>query len=171
MKTHEDEQYVVIKAYKFTVFGIWRDFNVLSYIACLHCPYIRVYRLYDTTQAPPPHHTQFLPTHHTQAPTLHQTQTHPTNSGYILWVNSLQEKPDTKRSEETVVSWTRACFKAGMEACSGLTIVSLPLFVSIFIGGEDFSSKITSLLLKWISVAARPSAREVKDVGTCLHLI
>jgi len=41
MKTLEDEQYVVIKAYKFTVFEIWRDFNVLSYIACPRYPYIR----------------------------------------------------------------------------------------------------------------------------------
>ena len=49
MKTHEDEQYVVIKAYKFTVVEIWRDFNVLSYIACLHYPYIRVYRHYDSS--------------------------------------------------------------------------------------------------------------------------
>jgi len=49
MKTLEDEQYVVIKAYKFTVFEIWRDFNVLSYIACPRYPYIRVYRLYDYT--------------------------------------------------------------------------------------------------------------------------
>jgi len=32
MKTLENEQYIVIKAYKFTVFEIWRDFNVLSYI-------------------------------------------------------------------------------------------------------------------------------------------
>ena len=47
MKTLEDEQYVVIMAYKFTVFEIWRDFNVLSYIACPRYPYIRVYRLYD----------------------------------------------------------------------------------------------------------------------------
>jgi len=47
MKTLEDEQYVVLKAYKFTVFEIWRDFNVLSYIACPRYPYIRVYRLYD----------------------------------------------------------------------------------------------------------------------------
>ena len=47
MKTLEDEQYVVIKAFKFTVFEIWRDFNVLSYIACPRYPYIRVYRLYD----------------------------------------------------------------------------------------------------------------------------
>ena len=47
MKTLEDEQYVVIKAYKFTVFEIWRDFNVLSYTACPRYPYIRVYRLYD----------------------------------------------------------------------------------------------------------------------------
>jgi len=40
MKTLEDEQYIVIKAYiyKFTVFEIWRDFNVLSYIACPHYP-------------------------------------------------------------------------------------------------------------------------------------
>ena len=28
MKTLEDEQYVVIIAYKFTVFEIWKDFNV-----------------------------------------------------------------------------------------------------------------------------------------------
>ena len=42
-ETLEDEQYVVIKAYKFAVFEIWRDFNVLSYIACLRYPYIRVY--------------------------------------------------------------------------------------------------------------------------------
>jgi len=48
MKTLEDEQYVVIKAYKFTIFEIWRDFNVLSYIACPRYPYIRVYRLNDT---------------------------------------------------------------------------------------------------------------------------
>jgi len=47
MKTLEDEQHVVIKAYKFTIFEIWRDFNVLSYIACPRYPYIRVYRLYD----------------------------------------------------------------------------------------------------------------------------
>ena len=47
MKTLEDEQYVVIKAYKFTVFEIWREINVLSYIACPRYPYIRVYRLYD----------------------------------------------------------------------------------------------------------------------------
>jgi len=47
MKTLEDERYVVIKAYKFTVFEIWRDLNVLSYIACPRYPYIRVYRLYD----------------------------------------------------------------------------------------------------------------------------
>ena len=46
-ETLEDEQYVVIKAYKFTVFEIWRDLNVLSYIACPRYPYIRVYRLYD----------------------------------------------------------------------------------------------------------------------------
>jgi len=35
MKTLEDEQYVVIKTYKFTVFEIWRDFNVLSYTYCV----------------------------------------------------------------------------------------------------------------------------------------
>ena len=51
IKTLEDEQYVVIKAYKFTVFEIWRDFNVLSYIACPRYPYIRVYRLYDTKKS------------------------------------------------------------------------------------------------------------------------
>ena len=49
MKTLEYEQYVVIKAYKFTIFEIWRDFNVLSFIACPRYPYIRVYRLYDIT--------------------------------------------------------------------------------------------------------------------------
>jgi len=48
MKTLDDEWYVVIKAYKLTVFEIWRDFNVLSYIACPRYPYIRVYRLYDS---------------------------------------------------------------------------------------------------------------------------
>ena len=47
MKTLEGEQYVVIKAYKLTFFEIWRDFNVLPYIACQRYPYIRVYRLYD----------------------------------------------------------------------------------------------------------------------------
>ena len=47
MKTLKDEEYVVIKGYKFTVFEIWRDFNVLSYIARPRYPYIRVYRLYD----------------------------------------------------------------------------------------------------------------------------
>jgi len=46
MKTLE-EQYIAIKAYKFTVFEIWRDFNVLSYIACPRYPYVRVYRLCD----------------------------------------------------------------------------------------------------------------------------
>ena len=48
MKTLEDEQYVVIKAYKFTVFEIWRE--ILMYMSCIACPrypYIRVYRLYD----------------------------------------------------------------------------------------------------------------------------
>jgi len=48
MKTLKDEQYVVIKAYKFTILEIWRDFNVLSYIVCPRYPYIRAYRLYDT---------------------------------------------------------------------------------------------------------------------------
>ena len=60
MKTLEDEQYVVIKAYKFAVFEIWRDFNVLSYIACPRYPYIRVYRLYDIhipKHTHPPTHT------------------------------------------------------------------------------------------------------------------
>ena len=48
MKTLDDEWYVVIKAYKLTVFEIWRDFNLLSYIPCPRYPYIRVYWLYDT---------------------------------------------------------------------------------------------------------------------------
>ena len=47
MKTLEDEQYVVIKAYNFTAFVIWRDFNVWTYSACPSYPYIEVYRLYD----------------------------------------------------------------------------------------------------------------------------
>ena len=40
MKTFEDEWYIVIKAHKFTAFEILRDFFLLSYIACLHYPYI-----------------------------------------------------------------------------------------------------------------------------------
>jgi len=48
MKTLEDRWYVVINAYQFTVFEIWRDFLVLSYITCPRYPYIRVYRLYDS---------------------------------------------------------------------------------------------------------------------------
>ena len=47
MKTLEDGWYVVINAYKFTVFEIWGDIFVLSYIACPRYPYIGVYRLYD----------------------------------------------------------------------------------------------------------------------------
>ena len=62
MKTLEDEQYVVIKAYKFTVFEIWRNFNVLSYIACLRCPYIRVYQLYDTVLLPYAIYEMFIDT-------------------------------------------------------------------------------------------------------------
>ena len=46
--TLEDEWYIVIKAYKLTVFEILRDFFVLSYIACPRYPYMRVYRLYDS---------------------------------------------------------------------------------------------------------------------------
>ena len=48
MKTLEDERYVVIKAYKLTVFDILRNIFVLSYIACPRYPYIRVYRLDDS---------------------------------------------------------------------------------------------------------------------------
>jgi len=40
MKTLKDEQYAAIKAYKLTVFGILRDFLILSYIACPRYPYI-----------------------------------------------------------------------------------------------------------------------------------
>ena len=47
MKTLDSEWYVVIKAYKLTVFEILRIFFVLSYIASPRYPYIRVYRLYD----------------------------------------------------------------------------------------------------------------------------
>jgi len=43
MKTLGDEWYVVIKAYKLTVFDILRDFFVLPYIAYPRYPYIRVY--------------------------------------------------------------------------------------------------------------------------------
>jgi len=39
IKTLEDRWYVVINAYKFTVFEILRDFFVLSYIASRY-PYI-----------------------------------------------------------------------------------------------------------------------------------
>ena len=49
MKTLDNEWYVVIKAYKLTVFDISRNFFVLSYIACPRYPYIRVYRLYDSS--------------------------------------------------------------------------------------------------------------------------
>jgi len=52
MKTLDDEWYVVIKAYKLTVFDISRNFFVLSYIACPRYPYIRVYRLHDTNLHP-----------------------------------------------------------------------------------------------------------------------
>ena len=41
IKTVEDEWYVVIKAYKLTVFEVLRDYFVLSYIVCLHYPYIQ----------------------------------------------------------------------------------------------------------------------------------
>ena len=47
IKTLDDEWYVVMKAYKLTVFEILRNFFVLSYIARPRYPYIRVYRLYD----------------------------------------------------------------------------------------------------------------------------
>ena len=47
MKALEDGWYIVINAYKLTVFEIWGDIFVLSYIACPCYPYIRVYRLYD----------------------------------------------------------------------------------------------------------------------------
>ena len=53
MKTLGDECYVIIKAYKLTVFDILRDFFVLPYIACPRYPYIRVYRLYDSVETPP----------------------------------------------------------------------------------------------------------------------
>ena len=49
MKTLKDKWYVVIKAYKLAVFEILGDFFVLPYIACPRYPYIRVYRLYDTS--------------------------------------------------------------------------------------------------------------------------
>jgi len=39
--------YIVKNAYECTIFEIWRDFYYHIIIACLHYPYIRVYRLYD----------------------------------------------------------------------------------------------------------------------------
>jgi len=53
IRTLEDGWYVVINAYKLTVLEIWRDFNVLSYIAGPCYPYIRVYRLYDNPWSGP----------------------------------------------------------------------------------------------------------------------
>ena len=50
MKTLEDEQYVVLKAYKLAVLEILRNLFVLAYIACPRYPYIRVYRLYDSAR-------------------------------------------------------------------------------------------------------------------------
>jgi len=47
MKTLEHGWYIVMNAYQFTVFEILRDF--LAYIACLRYPYVRVYRLYDSS--------------------------------------------------------------------------------------------------------------------------
>ena len=47
IKTLEDDWYVVIKAYKLIVFRDFERYFVLSYIAYLRYPYIRVYRLYD----------------------------------------------------------------------------------------------------------------------------
>jgi len=38
MKALEDERYVVIKAYKLTVFEIWRDFNVLQGVVTYASP-------------------------------------------------------------------------------------------------------------------------------------
>jgi len=40
MKTLKDEWFVVIKAYKLTVFDIWRDLFVSSCVACPCYPYI-----------------------------------------------------------------------------------------------------------------------------------
>ena len=36
MKTHEDERYVVIKAYKCTVSEIWRDFFLYWHVLRVH---------------------------------------------------------------------------------------------------------------------------------------
>jgi len=63
MKTLEDERYVVIKAYKLTIFEILRNFFVLSYIACPRYPYIRVYRLYDNPHLHPPYVEVTIPSH------------------------------------------------------------------------------------------------------------
>jgi len=41
MKTLEDEWYIVVEAYKFTVFEIGRDLFVLLHIACHPYPHIR----------------------------------------------------------------------------------------------------------------------------------
>jgi len=40
-KTLKDEWYIVVEAYKLTVFEIWRDLFVLLHIACQPYPHIR----------------------------------------------------------------------------------------------------------------------------------
>jgi len=68
MKTLENEQYVVTKAYKFTIFEIWRDFNVLSYIACPSYPYITVYRLYVKVKGHTHHYENTKVAHRKSSP-------------------------------------------------------------------------------------------------------
>ena len=87
IRTLEDGWYVVINAYKLTVLEIWRDFNVLSYIACPRYPYIRVYRLYDIGPVvadspgpvPPPLHLPY-----SRAITLFQV--------FLVWSNDQLRK-------------------------------------------------------------------------------
>ena len=48
MKTLEDEEYVIIKAYRFTVFEILLDFLYYHILCVRTIPTYRVYRLYNT---------------------------------------------------------------------------------------------------------------------------
>jgi len=51
-ETFKDEWHIIIKAYKFTVFEILRDFLYCHILCCLCYPYCRVYQLYDTGITP-----------------------------------------------------------------------------------------------------------------------
>ena len=50
LKTLEGEWYVAIKAYKFTIFDIFKRFFVLSYVACLYLYFVKdLYYSYQIT--------------------------------------------------------------------------------------------------------------------------